>query len=256
MIWFYVIAAAICSCVMIYFKRYTSQKQIEGLFLVQFYYLMFATPIISVALINLGLEVIKRPTVQVLPIPETMIFSFYVFAVIFGTIGSGIHSTSTSVYEVFIKERVNNAFYINQIFHGPLSHNMIYLGGVGVLTFISMLEINHPIEVAHTTLEVNIILGLVLGVLISLGIIWSSYIRPNMWGAFIGSLVLLNLIGEVHNLEQYPMLVISTTILTTSFLILACIVIIFTLFKSVKKKFIKWFFPRGYATEAAKLTNN
>jgi hypothetical protein len=162
--WIIVALMTLFSCAALYPKRFTSHKRIDGLYLVQFYYLVIGTPIVAVSLINLATEVISRPTVHLLPISTDVVYSCYIVCILVAAIGAGIHSTSTSVSQTFKGHPKSDAYLTNERFHLGLSHHMGYLGGIGTLLCLFLLELNHPTFQIFDP-RVTILIGVMLGVI-------------------------------------------------------------------------------------------
>ena len=141
-----------------YRKRYTSNLKIGGIYFVQLWYLIVTIVVVALFL-NIGLDIIMRPTLDRFPIPSTWIFNAYAVALIITAIGSGIHTSATSVYQSFkSKGKIEKqAYFTNELFHGPLSHNMVYLGAIISTVCLGFLELNHPLPIAGYNFNIIIV---------------------------------------------------------------------------------------------------
>jgi len=208
--------------------------------------LAIIAPAISVCLINLAWEVLARPAIVNVSLSETLVFSLYVFSVVIGAIGSGIHSTSTSVYQTFYHEHKVGAFYINEKFHGALSHYMLYLGSIGCAVFLSLLELNHPLKSANFSPFFLILSGSLLGLLIALSITWSRFIVINLIASFLGVVILSIFASHFNPVEQFPFYIIANSFLSTLGLSLSMVVLCFRCSKRLERFLVLKLFPKGH----------
>lgn len=244
------------SALLIYKKRFTSEKRISGMYYVQFYYLILAV-IGPLVLFYAGLEIYHRPEVRNLPISSSFILGCYTVSLVLAAIGVGIHSTATSVYQALVKENQTHmeSFRINEIFHLNLSHNFLFLGALLSSFFLSVLEINHPSTRdsmflnAGSTITLGVFIGLIetVAILRSAGSTFSSHINYCIVGSAIGSLAIFIFCRPfMTSVDAYPVAFILFSSLMTVFFCLVGITAIFITSHSLSEKIVNRTFPPGH----------
>ncbi len=234
------------SALIVYKLRYSSMLKIRGLYFVQFYYLMIVTPIMAMALINIGLDITNLPEINNFPVSTDVLFSLYLLSIIIGAIGSGIHSTSTSVAEAFKNKVTLNAYTINEGFHGPLSHELVFLATAFVTLFIGLLGINHPLP-SFTNITFIIFVSFIIGIVNAVTVIRSTHIGISLITSFTTTLILLITILPIsHQLQIYPYSILALTSAFTTFCLLLIASLIYATSKRISKVLIKACFPKGH----------
>lgn len=238
------------SATLLYRKRFTSGFKIGGLYLVQLYYLI-ATPIAALFLFDIGSDIFSRPIVGGLPIPGNILFNAFNFFVMLAVVGMGIHSTSASVYQTF-KNRdklEKEAYKTNELFHGPWSHNMVYIGSLLSITLLGLLEINHPYFGRIINFNLLMLAGIMIGVLGVIGVLRAMPIRYDLM--IVVSLLCAIILGYsirnyALNINSYPMAVIALSGLVTLFTLLLLASLIFAISESISKRVINKALPKGH----------
>lgn len=211
--WIAFISALFLSGLYAYRHRYTSQRRIFKLYAVQFYYLFFLVPLLIVGLFNITYQIILRPYVLNLPIyiPPVILLSFNVFSLVMTIVGASIHSSSTTIYQVLFPDRKSEVFHTNELFHGPLSHNMIQIGCIlGALSYV-LAETNHPGS-QPVNLYFTVSFGIVLAIAQAMATIWGTYIKPSLVVGGIAAAINIILIGFVSGrLAYFPMATVSVS---------------------------------------------
>lgn len=244
------------SALIVYRKRFTSERRIAGMYYVQLYYLILAV-VMPLVLTYIGLNIYLRPEVYNLPISSTLVLGAYTISLIIAAIGAGIHSTATSVYQAFVKEHQTHleSFRINEIFHLNLSHNLIFIGVIFASFFLSVLEINHPSTRysmflnAGTTITLGVVMGLIetIAILRSTHITFSSHINYSIIGSLIGSLAIFIFCRPfMTSVDAFPVAFILFSSLVTVFLSLIITTAIFMTSHSLSEKIVNRTFPAGH----------
>lgn len=244
------------SAILVYRKRFTSEKRISGMYYVQLYYLILGI-IIPLVLFYAGLEIYHRPSANNLPLSSNILLGLYTTALVVAGMGAGIHSTATSVYQSLVKEKQQHleSFRINEIFHLNLSHNFLFLGIIFASFFLSLLEINHPSSRnsmflnAGSTVTLGVIIGLieVVTILRSAGATFSSHINYSILGSAAGSLAIFVFCRPfMTNVDAYPVAFILFSSLMTVFFCLIGITAIFMTSHSLSEKIVNRTFPVGH----------
>lgn len=244
------------SAVLVYKKRFTSERRVSGMYFVQLYYLILAI-IMPLILIYIGLHIYLRPAVSNLPISSTFILGLYTVSMIIVAMGTAIHSTATSVYQALVKEKQNHldSFRINEIFHLNLSHNLMIVGVILASFFLAILEINHPsgrdsmFLNAGTTITLGVVIGLIeaITILRSTDITFSSHLNYSILASFLGSVAIF-IFGRpfMTSVDAYPVAFIMFSSLVTLFLLLIVMTAIFMTSHSLSEKIVNRAFPAGH----------
>ncbi len=244
------------SAILVYKKRFTSEKRISGMYYVQLYYLLLAI-LVPLILIYIGLNIYLRPVAGNLPVSSTFILGLYTISLIVAAIGAGIHSTATSVFQALVKEKQTHleSFRINEIFHLNLSHNLIFIGVIFASLFLSVLEINHPssrnsfILNAGSTITLGLLLGLIetVAILRSAGHTFSSHINYSILGSGLGSLAIFIFCRPfMTSVDAFPVAFILFSSLVTVFVSLVITTGIFMTSHSLSEKIVNRTFPAGH----------
>lgn len=244
------------SAILVYKKRFTSEKRISGMYYVQLYYLILGI-IGPLVLFYAGLEIYHRPEMRNLPISSSLVLGLYTTSLVVAAIGAGIHSTATSVYQALVKEgqRHLESFKINEIFHLNLSHNLLFIGTILASFFLSLLEINHPSSRnslflnAGSTITLGVIIGLIetVTILRSAGSTFSSHINYSIIGSALGSLAIFVFCRPyMTSVDAYPVAFILFSSLMTVFFSLIAITTIFVFSHSLSEKIVNRTFPPGH----------
>lgn len=244
------------SAVLVYKKRFTSERRISGMYYVQLYYLILAI-IVPLVLFFAGLQIYHRPEISNLPIPSVFILALYMVSMVVAAIGSGIHSTATSVYQAMVKEGQTHleSFKINEIFHLNLSHNLVFIGVISASIFLAVLEINHPSTRdsrflnAGSAITFGVVIGLIeaVAILRSTDITFSSHLNYSILGSLLGSIAIFIFCRPfMTSVDAYPVAFIMFSSLVTVFLSLVTITAIFITSHSLSEKIVTRAFPQGH----------
>lgn len=247
MVWIFVALFAVLSSAILYASRRRTKLRVYGLNLTQFYHMAISAPLVALSLINIGLEIINRPQVMIFPFQSHWIFSLYALSTIIGVVGTAIHSISATMADDFPKGEAIQAQQTNEIFHGPLSHGMTYMGGIFTVVFLALLELNHPDPNFLLSPDLSLILGVILGLVATIGIIWSTYIASHFLASLLATSILLYFnLNYIRDLSDFPLFIMA---LTTEGVLLGGLLITLIIFRSsstLTRKFIKFFFPNGH----------
>lgn len=244
------------SALLVYRKRFTSERRISGMYFVQLYYLILAI-VMPLVLSYIGLNIYLRPQASNLPVSQTLILGMYTISLIVAAIGGGIHSTATSVFQSLVKEKQTHleSFRINEIFHLNLSHNLIFVSVIFASFFLSVLEINHPSTRnsmflnAGSTITVGVVIGLIetVAILRSAGSTFSSHINYSILGSALGGLAIFIFCRPfMTSVDAFPVAFILFSSLVTVFFSLVVITAIFMTSHSLSEKIVYRTFPAGH----------
>lgn len=110
-------------------------------------------------------NIIKRTSIDIFPLEDFDILAITILFMIYGFVGNGIHFTSKILWRYLSHDRYSMAYKINEIFHGKLSHYLIYLNGMFIMFLLGLFEINHPVStyVTSTYLKLMVLAGVIFG---------------------------------------------------------------------------------------------
>lgn len=245
---FILLVLILLSSTFIYKKRFTSGAKVGGLYLVQIYYL-FMTPIGALLMLDIGSDIFSREVVGNLPIPANFLFNAFNFSVMMTVVGMGIHSMSTSVYQSFKKKDKleKEAFQTNELFHGPWSHNMTYLGSIFSVMLLGLLELNHPYFGRVINFNLLLFGGILLGIMGVITMLRGTHIGFAIVGSFLASVILgFSFRSMAINTVSYPMATIALSCLVTVFVLLSGASIVFAISENLSKRVVKRAFPKGH----------
>jgi hypothetical protein len=275
MIYLLIVGLIALSAVLIYKARFTSDFSMGGLHFVQLYYLALS-PVVCALMVTLGQEVLNRPRIEVFNVPSGIIFNLYGMFVILSAVASGIHSTTTSVFQSFLKHEVpivtkwgkepmtdSNfrrltqdekhlaelpTYHVNEKFHGGFSHNLLFVSAILATLFLGLLELNHPIQDPSGVPPVLIILfGLSLGIMQAIGIIRSTHISLSLVASLTTSGILYFYASKVlGNFPYYPVATVALINLMVLSLTLSVVGLIFIVSNRLSKTVVNRIYPKEH----------
>lgn len=158
-------------------------------------------------------NIINRPAINIFPIEDFELIIISVLFIIYGFIGNAIHFTGKILWRYLVISKHSMAYRVNEMFHGRLSHYLVFLDGMLVAFLLPFLEINHPLQydVDRITFYTIIFSGVIFGISSSKGIFFSNqwfggYKKPLFFIAFIILTVLTQMIKILKlKLIVYPL---------------------------------------------------
>lgn len=96
-------------------------------------------------------NIIERETVLIFPFDDFEILAVSVFSMLYGFVGMSLHFSSKVLWRYLKNRQASMAYRVNEMFHGRLSHYVIYLNTLIVATLLPILEINHPVQGGDVT---------------------------------------------------------------------------------------------------------
>lgn len=91
-------------------------------------------------------NIIRRPAVEKFPLDDFDILAITILFMIYGFVGNGIHFTGKILWRYLKSEKHYLAYKVNEMFHGKLSHYLVYLNCMFIIFLLSIIEINHPVS--------------------------------------------------------------------------------------------------------------
>lgn len=90
-------------------------------------------------------NIIERPMTNIIPFDDFDILSITILFMVYGFTGNAIHFTGKILWRYLHGKRNSIVYKINEMFHGRLSHYLVFLNCIFIAFLLSMLEINHPV---------------------------------------------------------------------------------------------------------------
>lgn len=253
-----VISTIVLTSIIFYRLRFTSQIKVGNIYLVQLYYLI-AGVVVTLMLINVELDMVKRPLIENTPFSSDLLQNIFIGSLMVAAMGTAIHSISTSVAQAFDKDEAKaatsiknkikgEAYNMNRQFHQSFSHNMVYVGAILGQITMALIELNHPLTFTTFPLPIILFVGVILGIIESLAILYGSHIGFSLIASVGGAyLVNFHLHQTISNLALTPMTVLILSALITMAIILPIASLAFLISDYWTKIIIKKTFPKGHS---------
>lgn len=121
-------------------------------------------------------NILSRPNIGVIPLEDFDILAITILFMIYGFMGSTIHFTGKILWRYLQGQRYSMAYKVNEMFHGRLSHYLVFLSMLFIGFLLPVLEINHPLLFSIPSLYLGLILlaGVIFGVSGVRGIFYSN----------------------------------------------------------------------------------
>ena len=237
MFWLLLLSATLCSSVLLYFQRFKSSKGFTGKKLVQSWYI-FSGLVSATSIIGILFSIIPKTTNIADNNSISISLGFLLVSLCLSIFGAVLHSISLLV-------KTKSASSLLELIHLPLSHYMVYIGGIGTLLSIGYLDLFQAELYSKSEMAFAPIFGILIGTCCAVSIIWSGYIKVSLLVAWVGLLVF------VSSTTSFPAL-FSQPYATASFLtiFIACIILTIFLFASAFsetfRKKSRIFYPIGH----------
>lgn len=164
-------------------------------------------------------NIISRPSINIFPLSDFDILALTILFMVYGFVGNGIHFTGKIIWRHMKNHKNTMAYKINEMFHGKLSHYLVYLNGLFIFFLLEIMEINHPLSwaISDFLASVIVILGIIFGYSVSRSIFYTNewfggYNKPLF---LISSFILIVMIwlAAYYRLDHssYPVYLFVTT---------------------------------------------
>lgn len=110
-------------------------------------------------------NILDRPAVAILDFEDSSLLSFGLLFLIYAFVGNSIHFVAKVLSRYIPQEKHSIVYQINEIFHGKLSHYMVYICALLLVFITALLEINHPLssKFSKSILRIIYSCGLLIG---------------------------------------------------------------------------------------------
>lgn len=121
-------------------------------------------------------NIINRPTKNIFPLTDFDILALTILFMVYGFVGNGIHFTGKILWRHMKNYQNTMAYKINEMFHGKLSHYLVYLNGFFIFFLLAVMEINHPLieAVSDFIVLIMVVLGIIFGFSVSKAIFYTN----------------------------------------------------------------------------------
>lgn len=157
-------------------------------------------------------NIISRPLKRVISLDDLDILAMTNVFLIFAFSGNAMHFTGKILWRYLRHLQKSTAYQVNEIFHGKLSHYLIYLNVLFTIFLLAVLEFNHRLgEVVSVWSRMTIIsIAIIFGLSASKAIYYTNewfggYNRPLFFvvlGLFLILLSVIKILGL--NLSFFP----------------------------------------------------
>ncbi len=227
-----------------------SPRKIKDFPFVQFVYLFFSAPFMAVCLINMALLIYNRPAIVEDKLSDTIIFSIFIFSVVIGAIGIGIHSVAVTLLTEYSVHKGTKAYQFCERIHGLLSHQMTYINVMILFLLVIYLELNHPSNTVYGfrfLFGTGVLLGALTGVAMIFSTYINSYLKVNILIAITLVVLAVPVVSNVFkNHEIYPFAFISAIGLITLLITLVITWLVLRVVPDAVIRVEKKIFPQKY----------
>lgn len=154
-------------------------------------------------------SMIQRPIVFRFPLEDFDILALTILFMVYGFVGNGIHFTGKILWRYLSNKKNSLVYKVNEMFHGKLSHYLVYLNIMFIVFLLSIFEINHPMPdyVSASYFRLSVLSGIIFGYAGSRAIFYTNawfggYNKPLF---FICSALLLFILGmnRFYSMDYY-----------------------------------------------------
>lgn len=110
-------------------------------------------------------NVLARPSVSILPYDDIDILAITMLSMAYAFVGNAFHFTSKILWTYLKNQKYSMAYKVNEMFHGKLSHYLVFLNAIVIIFLLPVLELNHPITYQNSNIISNMLMvsGVILG---------------------------------------------------------------------------------------------
>lgn len=165
-------------------------------------------------------NIISRPSINIFPLSDFDILALTILFMVYGFVGNGIHFTGKILWHHMKNHKNTMAYKINEMFHGKLSHYLVYLNGLFTIFLLAIFEINHPLNhgVTEFYMWMTVVLGMISGLVTSKAIFYTNewfggYNKPLFIICFLLSSMIVWL-DKIYSIDYsiYPVYLFVTSL--------------------------------------------
>ncbi|MBI2616672.1 hypothetical protein HYW55_00900 [Candidatus Gottesmanbacteria bacterium] len=164
-------------------------------------------------------NILLRPSMTLFPLGDFDLIAIMLIFFAGAYVGDGIHFTGKIMWRYLRQDKRALSYRVNEMFHGRLSHYLIFLNSLFVCFMLGILEINHPLEdrISDLYLISLILASVILGISSTKSIFFTSqwfggYNKP-LFFLVVGLTFLLIGFTNIYdvNLRYYPVTIFTTS---------------------------------------------
>src|SRR3989338_793665 len=133
------------------------QRVVKQIPLIDWFNIFIFPMIFYFGLVMIVRNIMYRPRVNILDFEDSLLLGAGTIFLIYAFVGLSVHFVGKVLSRYIIRSTMSKIYYINEIFHGKLSHYIAYVCGYMVIFTLALLEINYP-----STDKMNILMVLIV----------------------------------------------------------------------------------------------
>lgn len=216
---------ALVAAIAVFFHRRgrLEEKVFKRVPLIEWLNIFFFPVLFYIGLFSIVRNIVSRPRLEVFPVSDFDIFSVMMFFFALAFVGDGIHFTGKILWRYLNKDKRDLAYKVNEMFHGRLSHYLIYINVIFLCFMLAIIEMNHPLSYAFQGMYIAglIAAAVIMGISSSKTVFYTSqwfggYNKPifflviSVTSLLIGFMKLYEL-----DLRYYPVAIFIATLFLT-----------------------------------------
>lgn len=110
-------------------------------------------------------NIIARTNVAIFLFDDIDILAIMILSMAYAFVGNAFHFTGKILWRYLQRQKYSMAYKVNEMFHGKLSHYLVFLNAIVIIFLLPILEINHPMayQNSNTTNNVLVLAGVIFG---------------------------------------------------------------------------------------------
>lgn len=168
-------------------------------------------------------NILSRTRYDIFPLEDFDILALTTVFMVYAFVGNGIHFTAKILWRYLERDRRTMSYKVNEMFHGRLSHYLIYINSLIIIFLLPVLEINHPLEsnLSNAYMVLLIAAGVIAGISCSKAIFYTNewfggYYKPLFFHVSALSILMVIMTRMYQlNYSLYPVNVFVRSIFIT-----------------------------------------
>lgn len=121
-------------------------------------------------------NILDRPKIMIFPLDDFDLLAITILFMIYGFVGNAIHFTGKILWRYLKSSPKTMVYKVNEMFHGKLSHYLVFLNSIAITFLLAITEFNHPIQTGVTSAYLRwvVLIGIVFGISGSKAIFYSN----------------------------------------------------------------------------------
>lgn len=184
------LAIMVFIAVISYRRPRLEQRVFKNIPLIDWINILIVPTFMYFGLVLIVRSILFRPKVAILDFDESSLLAVGLLLLIYAFVGNSIHFVAKVLSRYIPADRHTIVYQVNEIFHGKLSHYLVFVCTFLVIFVTALLEINYPSSVKFhkNILWLLLIAGSISGVSTAKGIFYTS----EWFGGYKKPLVILS----------------------------------------------------------------